>query len=293
MQNIHRRCAVAIDMGGTNIKYGVVSNEFELLSSGAVPAESGDSKEILLDRLADIIKKQKVLIEKLGYNFCGVAVSTPGPFDYAAAKSGMKGKYDAIFGIDLRSEMRTRANLKFDTPILFIQDAAAFLMGELIAGSAKNEKNCSCVTLGTGVGYACVINGKMLLNEKGGPYYVLAFQKYGEELVENLVSGRAIKKRYGIDGKLLYENALNGDSNAVSYFYDIGKIIGTALSEIPETKKIDTLIIGGQVAFSFHFLEKGINDGLGELGEKIDIKRAKYPADAALFGVAHKLFKEK
>lgn len=283
-------CAVAIDMGGTNIKYGVVSEDLSLLCSGAVPADSGRDAETLLCSLAEIVKLKKNYIEQQGNIFCGVAVSTPGPFDYKAGKSGMKGKYDSIYGIDLRKEIRERASLKDETEILFMQDAAAFLLGEYVAGNAKGENNCSCVTLGTGAGYACMQNGEILLNDKGGPYYVFAFQKYKDELIENLVSGRAIKKRFGVDGKTLFEKALAGDEYAKSAFYDIGKTVGEGLCEIPETAKIDKLIIGGQVAFSFSFLEKGIKDGLGDFGNRIKAEMAKYPADAALFGVAYKLF---
>lgn len=283
-------CVVAMDMGGTNIKYGVVSDDLRLLSSGAVAADSDSDAETLLCRLAETVKRNKAVIERQGNVFRGVAVSTPGPFDYAAGKSGMRGKYDALYGVDLRKEIRERASLDESTAILFMQDAAAFLLGERVAGVATEETNCSCVTLGTGAGYACMQNGEILLNDKGGPYYVFAFQQYKGERIENLVSGRAIKQRFGVDGKTLFERASAGDDDAVSAFYDIGKTIGEGLCEIPETATIDQLIIGGQVAFSFRFLEQGIKDGLGALGNKITVAMAKHPADAALFGVAYKLF---
>lgn len=283
------KCIAAIDMGGTNIKYGVVNEKLELITASASPANSSDDKETLLNRLAEIIVLQKKIIKESGNEFCGIAVSTPGPFDYNAGKSGMKGKYDSIFGVDLRSEIRKRALLESNSPILFMQDAAAFLLGEFVAGSAKEEINCSCVTLGTGVGYACMLNREILLNPNGGPYYVFAFQKYKEELIENLISGRAIKKRFDADGKTLSERAFLGEEYALNAFYDMGKILGEGLLEIPETRKIDKLIIGGQVAYSFELMEKGIKAGLKEIGEKVKIERAVYPADAALLGVSYKL----
>lgn len=285
-------CVAAIDMGGTNIKYGVVGENLRILTSGASAANSSDDRETLLSRLADIVNRQIEFIKGENARLCGIAVSTPGPFDYAAGKSGMKGKYDSISGVDLRAQLRERTDISADTEILFMQDAAAFLLGESVAGNAVGEKNCSCVTLGTGVGYACMIDGKMLLNERGGPYYVFAFQKHGDALIEELVSGRAIQKRFNTDGKTLSDRAIKGDKFAADAFYDIGKTIGEGLCSIAETEKIDKLIIGGQVAFSFELMKDGLIEGLAAQGRKISVERAKYPADAALIGAAYRLLEE-
>ena len=50
-------CVIAIDMGGTFIKYGIVDEKLSILCDGSVPADSHDSREVLLDRLSEAIDK--------------------------------------------------------------------------------------------------------------------------------------------------------------------------------------------------------------------------------------------
>lgn len=279
-------------MGGTYIKYGVVSERGELLLSGKTPAKSSDSRELLLGRLCDAIRDLKESAQREELLLCGIAVSTPGPFDYAAGKSGMQGKYDSIYGIDLRAEFRARAGLPADIPIEFMQDAAAFLLGEYIVGAAKGCKSCACVTLGTGLGFACMINGKLLLNERGGPYFVLAFSPYRDTdmRMEDIVSGTAILKNYGIDAKTLADRAYAGDAAATEAYRVMGEALGEALYDIPEIKEVERIIIGGQIARSFDLMEKAIYDGLKL---PIEIYEAKHPEAAALIGAASAIFKFK
>ena len=249
-------CVVAIDMGGTFIKYGIVDDNLSVLCDGSVPADSNDSREVLLDRLSEAIRQGKVAARKKGLKVRGVAISTPGPFDYAAGKSFMVGKYDEIYDIDLRSEFRRRADLPCDLPIEFMQDAAAFLVGEHSSGAAKGYDNCMCVTLGTGTGYACIIENELLLNERKGPYYVLARQKYKDtgKLIEDIVSGVAIAKTYGMDAKTLAQKAKSGDADAINAYHYLGTVLGEALLEVAEIKNVNCLVIGGQISKDFDLI---------------------------------------
>ena len=287
-----KSCVIAIDMGGTFIKYGIVDEKLSILCDGSVPADSHDSREVLLDRLAEAIVKGIKAAKENALAVRGVAISTPGPFDYAAGISHMVGKYDEIHDIDLRSEFRRRADLPCDLPIEFMQDAAAFLKGEHERGAAKGYKNCMCVTLGTGTGYACIIENELLLNERKGPYYVLARQPYKDsgKNVEDIVSGVAILKTYGMDAKTLAQKAKSGDNDAINTYFHLGKVLGEALLEIAEIKKVKRLVIGGQISKAFDLLYDGIIEGLSEVGKNITVVPAKNPANAALIGAAMTLF---
>lgn len=283
------KCVISVDMGGTYIKYGVVSSTGEILHSGKTPAKSSDSREVLLNRLCGAIGELFCASKDNGYRICGIAVSTPGPFDYAAGKSGMKGKYDSIFGIDLREEFRTRANLPHDMPIEFMQDAAAFLLGEYYGGAARGVDNCACVTIGTGLGYACMLDGKILLNERGGPYFVLAFSPYRDtdKRMEDIVSGTAILKNYGLDAKTLADKAYAGDREAIAAYNKMGAALGEALKQIPEIKGVAKIIIGGQIARSFDLMEEALYNSIGL---SVVFCEAEYPEGAALIGAASRIF---
>ena len=287
-------CVIALDIGGTFIKYGLVLSGNSIVFDGQVPANSHDSKEEILNRFAMVIKKCIRVAEENALVVEGIAVSTPGPFDYKAGTSHMVGKYDEIYGIDLRKEFRTRAELLDTLPIEFMQDAAAFLFGEYVIGAAKGYDNCMGVILGTGTGYACIKDGKLLLNEHKGPYYVLARQEYKNtgKLIEEIVSGTAILRNYEEDAKSLAKKALGGDYTAIKIFHELGKILGEALSEVKEIEDTQCLVIGGQISKDFALLENGITEGLGKYADKIKITKAVYPANAALIGASTMLRKQ-
>lgn len=283
---------IALDMGGTFIKYGLVSDRFDIEFADAVPADSGDDRETLLNRLAQALCNAGETAEKMNFHVRGIAVSTPGPFRYDTATSYMVGKYDSIYGIDLRAEFRHRAALLPEMPIEFMQDAAAFLLGEHTAGAAKGFENCMCVTLGTGVGYACILHNELLLNERKGPYYVLATQtdKATGKTVEELASGTALRQNNGVDVRTLAEKAKSGDDAARQVFAEQGLVIGRNLREIPELSKTQCLVIGGQISKDFALLEEGLRTGLGVRAHTLAIRPAHHPADAALIGAAKMLY---
>ena len=283
---------VALDMGGTYIKYGVVSSECAVLCEGIISANSQDSREALLCRIAGAVVEGFSAAKQKNISPQGVAFSVPGPFNYADATSGMVGKYDKIYGIDLRKEIRHRAGLREEMPIEFMQDAAAFLVGEHTVGAAKGYTNCMCVTLGTGTGYACMLENKLLLNERKGPYYVLARQEYKNtgKLIEDIVSGVAILKNYGVDAKSLAKRAYNNDTEAIKIYRYLGTVLGEALREVPEIEKTECLVIGGQISKDFSLLYDGILDGLDDYASKISVVKAKHPTVAALIGSAVTLY---
>lgn len=284
-----KACIVAMDMGGTNIKFGVTELDGTLLFADHFPANSALEKEKLLARLSLALERSFAYAALRDLYPIGIAISTPGPFNYAEAKSGMVGKYDSIFGVDLRQAFRERVHLPPDMPIRFMQDAAAYLMGEAAQGAGKGEKNCICVTLGTGVGYACMMDGQPLLNERKGPYYVLATQTYKGTEIEHLLSGRAIQRQYGRSAQELFEQAPN-DPNARAAFEKTGQILGEALLEIPEIHRVSRIILGGQVANAYPFIHTTLREALHSGGIKAEVCRAKYLADAALIGAATHLF---
>ena len=293
MNTEKKKCVIALDMGGTFIKYGLVAEDYHVFGDGYIPANSHDAREELLNRLSQAIVLAKNIALEQGYQFVGVAVSTPGPFDYALGVSHMVGKYDEIYDVDLRAEFRNRAGLPNDMPIEFMQDAAAFLAGEYIAGSVKGCANCMCVTLGTGTGYACILNHELLLNERKGPYYVLALQKHRRtgKLIEEIVSGTAIKKNYGLEAKTIVEQAREGDAISKQILFEIGNVLGEALTEIDEIKNVESIVIGGQISKGFEFLEEGILNGLGLYRDRIRLVQAEQPVNAALIGAATTLCK--
>jgi len=92
-------------------------------------------------------------------SLAGVAVAILNPFDCDRGISYMRHKYQQLYGTDLRQGLAGR--LKVDPACIhFLNDAAAFLTGELYQGAATGGRAIG-ITLGTGVGSAFAVDGKV------------------------------------------------------------------------------------------------------------------------------------
>src|SRR5688572_21060975 len=86
-----------------------------------------------------------------GAQSLGVAV--PGPFDYERGISLVRHKLLELHGVDLRSELAAALGFA-PSSIRFLNDAAAFALGEWWVGAARGHRRAVGITLGTGLGSA-------------------------------------------------------------------------------------------------------------------------------------------
>ena len=120
---------LAIDAGGTNFKYGLMTRSCDMVSPClqiAVQAE-GSARQIE-DSWRQLSKNALEIAQSLGVNIGRVCVSTPGPFDFAAGMSRMRHKFPAIYGLPIRPWVQGELG---DVPVDFLHDSTAFILGEL------------------------------------------------------------------------------------------------------------------------------------------------------------------
>jgi glucokinase len=150
--------ALALDMGGTHIGCGVVENE-RLLAHEYLPT---DRDALLADLLPEVVHLlQRLITEsgKAGDSCLGVAVGFPGIVDARSCRitSTLKKYADApeldLAGWALRS---------FDAPLRIENDARLALLGEQFAGAARGANDVVMLTLGTGIGSAAILDGRIL-----------------------------------------------------------------------------------------------------------------------------------
>lgn len=274
-----KRVIVALDMGGTNIKAGTFDAcSRKLLKTVTVPVNSSGTICEYRQTLNDI---RGILLNDCCV--CAVQVSTPGPFDYAKGVSRMTHKYQAIYGLDLRSIIRDCLGASDKTAVEFLSDANACLLGEYVAGEAYGQGNTAVVTLGTGLGFAIMEEGRLLVNETGRPYYISSILPYEDGNIENFVSGTGLSKEYykrtGIqqNAKEIAESCM---PEAIKLYSDMGMVLGRAVKEILERHNCHLLLVGGQVAASGNLFIPLIQKELGN----IEVKCVRGITDSALIG---------
>src|SRR5690606_9885973 len=126
-------------------------------------------------------------------DLAGIGIAMPGPFDYVNGISLIKGlgKYEALYGMNIKGELKARMMLPQDVPVIFANDAVCFARGEYSYGSALGYRRVVALTLGTGLGAAFLEDGRRVDKgpevPDGGVLYNIP---YGNGIAEDCFSTR-------------------------------------------------------------------------------------------------------
>lgn len=149
---------IAMDIGGTKIKLGLVKQD-KVLSSASINAESSNG---LKDKLSAIESKvnEMLLQHSISKNDIeGVGISMPGIVDSKQKKVlSIDNKFNDVVDINL-SEWIFKT---WQTKLEIENDARCALIGEWQYGKGKGYDSVVLMTIGTGVGSSAVIEGKVL-----------------------------------------------------------------------------------------------------------------------------------
>lgn len=146
---------IGVDMGGTRIKIGLVHNG-KLIADATIPAEAHGK---LIDRLKEVADKVDELLNKVSAVPVGIGIALPSIIDHVRSKVLSKYvKYTDAQDFDFAKWAKERWNI----PVALENDAKAALVGEWQYGNGKGCRDLVLITLGTGVGSAVMIDGKLL-----------------------------------------------------------------------------------------------------------------------------------
>jgi len=153
--------SVAIDLGGTFIKIGLLKNG-ELIDRNEVPAQSASglknqlpALESEINQLLQANRVQKEDVLGIGFSFAGLVDSV------ANRILSTNQKYDDGPETDLVGWAR----VKWNWPLFAMNDARMALLGEWQHGAGQGCPDLVMVTLGTGIGSAVLIGGELLIGK--------------------------------------------------------------------------------------------------------------------------------
>ena len=147
---------IGIDLGGTNIKAGVVNENYEIVTKATTKTLLPRPAEEIC---ADMAKVSLEAVEQAGLTLDdieSVGIGTPGT---ANSATGII-EYSNNLGF-LNLPVVEIMQKHIDKPFYVENDANAAAYGEFLAGAAKGANDAVCITLGTGVGGGIIINGKI------------------------------------------------------------------------------------------------------------------------------------
>jgi glucokinase len=273
---------IGVDIGGSHIAAARViwKGDFaETTDFHEADIHSFGSAENLIESWSEVIRRA---IGSSGQVRLGIAM--PGPFDYAQGISLIKdqGKMKSLLGLSVKQLLGKSLNLP-EAHISFSNDAAAFLLGESLAGAGSGFQNSMGLTLGTGLGSAIKIH-EVVTDAK------LWTAPFREGIAEDYL-GTAWFREYtlrkfglsitGVKDLLLPEF---DPEIAKMVFSEFGKSLGEFLSFYVIRFQCQGVVLGGKIARAADWFLPATQAYLDKLDYPLEIRISQLEEKAALIG---------
>jgi len=288
---------VAIDFGGTKMKFGLISDEGKILSDPlTLPTHSerrGD--QIVGDMIAGIeqvVQQGGIELEQI----VGIGIGSPGPLDLKKGMILEAPNLPTLHHFPLKQTLESY----FGLPVAINNDGNCFVLGEACFGSARNANIVCGVTLGTGFGCGIVIGKKIFEGATGtaaevwrSPYLDRNFEEYG--------SGRSVTRIYHqitrqqVSAKEIFHLAQQGEAEAIAAWDQYGVHLGKILAILTNVIDPDIIVVGGSVCHAWSYfaptMKKHLDENINQAPrDHIQVVPAQLGDDAGLLGAAALLF---
>jgi len=278
--------ALGVDIGGSHITAALIDLEQRTLIQQSIKRKAVNSKEdktTILNAWVDIINEALGSLPKEN-GFIGIAM--PGPFDYDNGISLIKDqeKFNSLYQVNVKEELAKMLGIPA-SHINFINDAAGFLQGEVFAGAAKGNANVLGLTLGTGLGSSICINRKAVDAD-------LWQSPFMNGIAEDYLASHWFLKRYqqlsnvSLDGVKELVEVVKTDHKATQVFMEFGYNLAQFLIPVIIQNKIDTIVIGGNIAQAFKEFSPELIATLRGNDIEASIRISELKEHAALIGAA-------
>lgn len=247
--------AIGIDVGGTNIKAGLVDEEGQLLARHVISTAKKQEPAVILGQIEDLVG---LLREASPEKVLGVGLALPGAVDDPQGYC----LYCPNLGWG-ELEIRTRFAANTGLPVRIINDANAACLGEYLYGSSQDSNTFLSITLGTGIGSGLILNkhlytgsfgsgveaGHMVIEPHGSPCNC-----GGRGCWETLVSASGITRRAKdsmgkeLTPELIFQCAREGDAQARRIVEETVFYLAVGLANLINLFNPDEISIGGGVA---------------------------------------------
>jgi glucokinase len=285
---------LAFDVGGSHVASAVCwGSDFHLGPVETAPHSATHTSDAFLDLLFALGTRARTGLDQTdGHNqITGAMLAVPGPFDLQAGVSLMRHKLPYLYGVDLRQALAARFGLQ-PAQVRFLNDADAYLLGEVGAGAARGFRRAVGLTLGTGIGSAFAVDGQLVTEGPGVPSGGEIWNlPYRNGIVEDFVSSRAIvgnyerrtgKKREVVD---LAAAALS-DPAAQQAFVEFGDHLGIIICTLLVEFRADVIVLGGGISRSAHLFLPAVQAHIGDSPIQLRVSELKDKAALVGCGVA-------
>jgi glucokinase len=291
------RTAVGVDIGGTKIVAGVISDSGRVLQRAETRTPGGGPQAVI----AAVIRTVRTLRST---GAAGIGVGVPGILHpgsgVVAAATGLLQDWAST---DVPAALREA----FTLPVVAVNDAHGHAVGEAAHGAGVGRDTVLVVAVGTGIGGAVVYRGAALLGAHGAAGHVghlpsavaagcpCSCGRSGH--IEGIASGPGLVALYGshggepsvLDPKEVLARAVV-DPLAAAAVRESASALGTVVGGLVNTVDPDVVIISGGLQHAGPIWWTPLREGVAAtalpLLESVPVLPARLGRDAALVGTA-------
>lgn len=291
---------LGIDIGGTNIKFGVVDQTYHIIKKWSIPTEVNEGDEHIVN---NIIEKSKEIMKEFSYNKIGIG--TPGLVDSCHGICVNAGNLP-YNNTPIVAKLEKAVNVK----VALANDATCAMLGEISAGVGRKYKNFIMLTLGTGIGGGICIDGKPYWgkNKMAGEFGHMTIQYNGSlcrcgrkgcyeqyASVSGLISQckkavenypKSLLAQYAsnnISGKTVFDAMLAGCDVASDVVNQYAKYIAIGIEDLNMIFAPEVIVIGGAISNQEDILLKPIKENIHD---SINLCMSQLKNDAGIIGAA-------
>ncbi|MGM0209012.1 hypothetical protein IGI96_003536 [Enterococcus sp. DIV0421] len=280
---------LAVDIGGTAIKYGLIDNEGIFFERHEIDTEAHLGGEAILDKIYQLVKKYINVIE-----IKGIAISSAGMIDPVKGEILYSGPQIPNYaGIQFKSLLEE----KFHIPCEIENDVNCAGLAESISGASKGSKLSFCLTIGTGIGGCLIQNNKIFHGSSysacevgyiplpGGAFQDIASTTALVKLVTELTGDKSSEW----NGHRIFLEAKEGNALCRSAISKIVENLTVGIASICYIVNPEIVVLGGGIMAQEDYLRPEIEISLKNLlvsniAEKTKIAFAHHKNDAGMLG---------
>src|SRR5216684_2669259 len=312
----------AVDLGGTNLRAANIDRDGRIYERTRTATPATEKAEDIVSAIVAAVRECETEGLKRGPQIQAVSVVVPGSVQVGTGLVVNAPNIPSLPGFRLAQALRAA----LDRPVLLENDANAAALGEMWQGAARNCKTIICLTLGTGVGGAIILDGKLWRGIDGtaGEIGHASVEPFGGAkckcgnvgCLEVYASGTAIV-RMAREGLAQYRSsslnsiptaeltseriagaAIERDPLALDVFRKAGAYLGIAMANVIDIFNPEMIVIGGGVSaawdlFAQQAREEVMRRAFPVPAARCQIVRAECGDDAGLLGASWLAFENK
>ncbi|MDJ1176673.1 ROK family protein [Roseofilum capinflatum] len=252
---------IGIDIGGTGIKLGRFAKDGSCQNTLTLPTPQPATPEAVISALLPALGELDP-----DHSALALGVGVPGPVDQTGKISRLAINLTDWQDVPLAAWLEDKTG----KPTILANDANCAGLGESWIGAGRNFQDLILLTLGTGVGGAIIIDGKLFTGRQGtaGELGLITIDLYGHECnsgnrgsLEQQVSIPAVRRLGHLDPEELGHLAETGNRQALEFWQNYGHRLGAGLANLIYVLTPEAIILGGGISQSAaHFLPATLSE---------------------------------